>query len=140
MAYPRIKKFNFSIESTYVVQAYEVGRLDKIAYKLYGYVNMYKPLAAANNIVLNQGFRTGIRKVDDALMHELLLRGFTGTELEAEYNRLMDEKRYSAYDWYSYADISYGMVSDVYTGRVLFVPTFETADSWLKQYEYLETN
>lgn len=137
-SYPRIKKFNFTIDGTYVVQAYEVGRLDKIAYKLYGYTNMYKPLAAANNIALTQGYRIGIRKIEDALRHELVLRGFTGADLEAEFVRLIDEKRYSSLDWYAYEDVSYGMMSDVYEGKVLFVPTFESADSWLKKYEYLE--
>lgn len=138
MQYPRIKKFNFDINGTYVVQGYEVGRLDKIAYKIYGYTNMYKPLAEANEIALRQGYRVGVRKVEDSLRKELSMKGLSGNELESEFNRLLDEKRINNLDWYSYADNSYGMVTDVFEGKVLFIPTFESADKWLKKYEYLE--
>lgn len=138
MQYPRIKKFTFSIEKTYTVQGYQVGRLDKIAYELYGVTNMYKALAAANKISLSMGYRVGIRKTEDALRLELQFEGFSGNALETEFDKIMDEKRLISLDWNNYSDNSYGMVSDVFEGRPLLVPTFESADRWLTLYEYLE--
>lgn len=138
MQYPRIKKFSFDIDGTFTIPGYLVGRLDRVAYELYGATRMYKPLASANNIVLTQGFRIGIRRTTDAIREELIDDGFTGNELEQEYERIMDEKRIHDYDWNSYSDHMYGMASDVYEGRVLVVPTFASCEKWLRQYEYLE--
>lgn len=138
MKYPRIKKFTFVINNTHVVQGYQVGRLDKIAFDLYGVIKMYKPLAAANNILLPMGYRAGVRKTEDALRLELKSDGYSGTELETEFESIMDDKRQTALDWNSYSDNSYGMMSDVFEGRPLLVPTFESADQWLKEYEYVE--
>lgn len=140
MQYPRIKKFNFKIDKTYTVQGYQVGRLDRIAYELYGVTEMYKPLAAANQISLRMGYRVGIRKTTDALRLELETQGFSGQLLENEFNRIMDSKRLSDLDWNDYSDNSYGMMSDVFEGRPLIVPTFESADEWLKQFAYLEVD
>lgn len=138
MQYPRIQKFNFKINKTYIVQSHQVGRLDKISYELYGMTEMYKPLAAVNQISLRMGYRLGIRKTTDALRIELENTGFTGASLEYEFNRVMNDKRLSNFDWNDYSDISYGMLSDVFEGRPLLVPTFESADEWLKQYAYIE--
>ena len=140
MQYPRIKKFNFKINKTYTVQGYQVGRLDKIAYAIYGVTEMYKPLAAANQISLRMGYRAGIRKTTDALRLELATKGFSVDALETEFNRIMEDKRLSDLDWNDYSDNSYGMMSDVFEGRPLIVPTFESADEWLKQYAYLEVD
>jgi hypothetical protein len=138
MKYPRIKKFTFTYEKAYVVQGYQVGRLDKIAYEIYGATRMYKALAAANEIPLSMGYRAGVRKTEDALRLELKSDGYSGDELEIEFETIMDEKRLTDLDWNSYSDNSYGMMSDVFEGRPLLVPTFESADQWLKLYEYLE--
>lgn len=138
--YPRIKKFTFEYKGTYTVPSYYVGRLDKIAYELYNSVAMYKPLAAANLISLPMGFRTGVRKVEDALRLELSIKGFKGPALESEFNRIMDNKRIHDFDWYAYSDNSYGIMSEVTEGKVLRVPTVASCDTWLKLYEGLQAS
>jgi hypothetical protein len=137
MAFPRIKKFNFNITSTYEVPSYFVGRLDLIAVELFDNVRMYKSIAAANNIKLSHGTRTGIRPQDISIRNELIMRGFTGTNLEAEYQRLIDESRSTNLDWMSYENTGYGYMSEVYEGRLLLIPDFATADLYLNKYEFL---
>ena len=139
MQYPRIKKFNFIIDSSYIVKSNEVGRLDLISFNIYGNVNMYKPLANANDITLPHGYRVGIRRLDDAVRNELILKGFRGDDLESEYDRIVDNKRLHGLDWYYYTDRSTGIVSDVYEGRVLVIPSFESANKWLSEFEFLES-
>jgi hypothetical protein len=138
MQYPRIKKFNFTIDSSYIVKSNEVGRLDMISFNIYGNINMYKPLANANNIILQHGYRVGIRRLDESIKNELILKGFSSDDLDIEYNRIIDNKRLHSLDWYYYTDSSSGIVSDVYEGRVLVVPTFESANKWLNEFEFLE--
>lgn len=138
--YPRIKKFTFDYKGTYRVPSHHVGRLDRIATELYGSPFMYKPLAAANFIAMPLGFRVGVRKTEDALRLVLAAKGYSGTELESEFNRIMDNKRLISLDWYDYSDNSYGVMSEVREGMVLRVPTLDSCDKWLKLFEALEVN
>lgn len=138
MEYPRIKPFSFNIMTTYSVPAYHVGRLDLISVLFYNDTRYYKAIAAANNINLSYGVRVGIRPDYIAIRNELTMKGYTGTELEAEYNRLMDIGRTTNYDWMAYDNNSYGYISDVYENRLLFIPDNSTADLYLQRYEYLD--
>ena len=137
MEFPRIKTFAFNIMTTYNVPAYHVGRLDLISILFYNNVRYYKVIAASNNINLTYGVRTGIRPDSIALRNELTMKGFSGNALEVEYQRIMDNSRDTAYDWFAYDNNSYGYISDVYEGRLLIIPDNASADLYLKQYEYL---
>lgn len=138
MQFPRIKKFNFSIDNTYIVPANRVGRLDKIAYDLYGNVRMYKPLASANNIVIPMGVRYGIRPNSEAIRNECILKGFKGINLENEIERIESMSRLSDNDWLYYGDSTMGYVSDVYENRILMIPSYSSAVTWLGLYENIK--
>lgn len=137
MEYPRIKPFNFNIMTSYTVPAYHVGRLDLISILFYNNVRYYKVIASANNINLSYGVRTGVRPDSVAIRNELVMKGYTGYDLEMEYNRLVENGRLTNFDWMSYDNNSYGYISDVSEGKFLLIPDNASADLYLQQYEYL---
>lgn len=139
MSYPRIKQFNFDIEKTYTVPSHLVGRLERIAYDIYGEYRYYKPLALANKVKLSHGFRVGIRRVEDALRTELKAEGLNESQVEEIFNEKMNIKRDNDLDWLNYFDVSYGYISEVRAGAVLLVPTFESATQFLNKYEFINT-
>lgn len=137
MTFPRIKEFDFKYSSTYKVPSHLVGRLDKIAFELYEDYSFYKPLAAANNIKLSSGCRTGIRPIEESLKTELKLSGVDSSKLDEIFEQKMSVKRISDLDWYNYFDVSYGYISEVYENRVLLVPTVVSATEYLKEFQFI---
>lgn len=137
MEYPRIKPATFNIMTTYKVPAYHVGRIDLISVLFYNDTRYYKVIVAANNINLSYGVRTGIRPEPIAIRNELIMKGYSGDELENEYDRLMDNGRLTDYDWMAYDNNSYGYISEVYENRLLLIPDNASADLYLQRYEYL---
>ena len=136
--FPRIKKFDFAIERFYIVPSHLVGRLDLISLELYDNTDMYKALAAANNIRMPMGTRYGIRQTKHALEQELLDSGVSEENLEQVTENVLDNKRYNAFDWDGYSNLTVGYISEVYEGKILTVPTFESASNWLRKYRYIE--
>lgn len=136
--FPRIKKFTFQIERFYQIPGYLTGRMDLISLELYNNIKMYKPLAAANNMRNVMGTRYGIRQTVDALRNELVQAGVSDANLDAQIDSIMDNKRLNAFDWYGYENITSGYITDAYEGRVLQVPTFESANRWLNQYQFIQ--
>jgi hypothetical protein len=139
MNFPRIKEFDFEINRIYNVPANRIGRLDLISYELYGNYNYYKALAAANNIRFITGSRTGIRPMREAIESELSAEGVTGTALTDAVNAKMDAHQPDTTDWNYYGDGDRGIISQVYEGKTLKVPTFESARGWMNRFEYLGT-
>ena len=138
MQFPFITENLFDYDAPFVVPTTMVGRLDLISQSLYGFIYFYKPLAIANGIVMPMGARSGIRKTSDSIRNELYLDGLRGNQLEIEYNMIMQNRLSTNNDWDLYSDVSSGMFSDVYEGRVLQVPTFQSANAWLLKYQYPE--
>jgi len=138
MAYPFLSVNQFDYQISYTIPNTLTGRLDLIAQALYGYDYFYKPLAVANGIAMPMGCRLGIRKTYDAIRNELYQDGLRGVDLEVAYNIIITERINSDYDWYMYVDSTAGMVSDAYGGRIIQVPTFESANAWLLKYQYPE--
>jgi len=137
MSFPRLKKFKFDIERTYVVPENRTGKLLLIAYEIFGNVRMYKPLAEANNIKLVTGCRIGIRPIEEALRIELQNDGYSGEELEnLIYEKILNTRVCNS-DWNNYYNTTYGYMSDVTAGLVLLVPTYETAVAYLDRYEVI---
>jgi len=134
--FPRIRSgFTFDFDKTYIIPIENVGRMDKISLELYNSVRLYKPLAVANNIKLSMGFRAGIRPNEEALRLELEQDGLTGTTLETRFNELNDVTRVTDFDWVSYYVKTVGYINEAYEDRLLYVPTFESANKWLDTYE-----
>jgi len=140
MTFPRIKEFDFDIEKTFTVPSHLVGRLERIAFELYGDHRYYKPLAVANKIKLSHGFRVGIRPLEDALNIELKAEGLSDREVEEQFNEKINNKRINDLDWLNFFDVSSGYVSGVSERDVLLVPTFESATLFLNQFEFIDEN
>jgi len=138
MTYPRVKEFNFDLESTFKVPSHLVGRLERIAFEIYGDYRYYKPLAVANGIKLSHGFRIGVRKVEDALRTELKAEGLSEKQVEEQFDEKMNNKRDNDFDWLNFFDVSHGYASEVTKDRVLSVPTFESATQFLNKFEFVD--
>jgi len=135
--YPRIKEFDFDIEKSVTVLAWQIGRLDLVALDLYGDTRFYKALAAANQIRVRGGYRVGIRPNDEAIASELERKGVPLEDIPDMVNEKILNSRPNNLDWDTYNNITYGYVSDAYGNKLLYVPSFESADAYLQKYEYI---
>ena len=132
--FPRLLEYKFTFNTTYIVPTKYVGRPDLIAYELYGDTQYYKPLCVYNNILLGYGVRSGINNVRDAYTKELRETGeYTDSEIELMVSNEMDEMEYSDNYWDGYK--SNGNYSDLYDGRLLYIPTQESCNIWLNIYK-----
>lgn len=129
--FPRIKQFSFKYKTSMLVPAEYVGRLDLIALKEYGDIRYYKPIAAANGIKNPIGTRLGIRIHKEAIAKDLI----ETNNVNSTVDDVVDKHISSINDWNAYGDFSTGYVTDVYEGRLLNLPTEQSAITWLNQYE-----
>jgi len=136
-SFPRVIDFEFNIDRTITIPEWQVGRLDLVAIEVYGNARFYKAIAAANNIRVRGGYRVGIRPNEEAIASELERKGVPLEDIPDMVNEKILNSRSNNLDWYQYNNITYGYVSDSYGSRLLSIPTFESADSYLQRYEYI---
>lgn len=129
--FPRFKPFKFTYKTSVTIDAAYVGRLDLIALEQYGDIRYYKPLAAANGIKYPLYLRYGVRRFDDAVQKDL--NDLNIVDLTVDDVR--DSHEPSVMDWNYYGDLSSGYSTEIYEGRVLNIPTNQSAESWLGTYE-----
>jgi hypothetical protein len=134
LTFPRIKPFKFEYQNPYVIPQKFVGRVDLIAHEIYGYTSLYKPLAAANHIRMTLGHRLGIRPIGEAIEKDRVFLGESTTYV----SQYMENHIETEFDWMRYGDISKGSFSDAYEGRLLLVPSFQSAKAWMDQYNIVE--
>lgn len=132
MVFPRITKFKFVFSESMNIGPDYVGRLDKLAIDIYGDIRYYKPLAAANGIGCVLGFRTGVRPYNIAVTKDI-----NDNNLDLKLDDVKDNHIPNVNDWNSYGDVSSGYSSDVYLGRLIYVPTIQSARDWLQEFETL---
>jgi hypothetical protein len=137
MPFPRLQPYVFNADQTYVVQNQDVGRIDKISQNIYDYIQTYKPLLKLNKLSLGIGMRVGIRPTREAIATELAIKNKSTTVTEEQINEVFLSIEPNSYEWTSYGDISNGYVSDVNNGDVLLVPSFESAERWLRTYQFI---
>ena len=135
--YPRFKPYRFDFEKTYIVPPELTGRLDLVSAQVYGSTNMYRPIAAFNHIIPTMGTRTGIRPFEESVRNELYLDGLRGEALITAVAEALQEHRTNDYDWFYYTDVSYGYMFPINSGDILYLPTFQSADEWMRQYEMI---
>lgn len=144
MDFPRFKTFKFKIEKTFKIPVHLNGRADLIATELYGNYVFYRPLCEANSIVIPYGVRVGIRPIAEAYNNELTIqaaadtlagnKALSPTEIQNRVESDVSNRTESALDWNGYGDSSIGYVSDLYTDRILLVPSIDNCLSWLDLY------
>lgn len=137
MPFPRLQPYEFNANDSYVVRNQDVGRIDRISENVFNYTQTYKPLLRLNNLSLGIGMRAGIRPTKEAIATELAIKNKTTTISEEQINEIFLTIEPNSYEWTSYGDISNGYISDVNSGNVLLVPTFESAERWLRTYQFI---
>jgi len=134
MDYPQVINFKFDVSDTFVIPSNLVGKPGLIAYEIYGTVDYYKPLCHANNIIIAQGVRLGIRSEEDAYRRDLKSEGYTQREIDDKIEIYRNETIYSDNDWINVGNTLSGYVTDLYESRTLIVPSTETCRRWLGLY------
>lgn len=134
MSFPRIKQFNFRFKTSKVITPRFVGRLDLFALSEYGEIRYYKPIAAANGIKNPICMRSGIRTLTESIQTDLE----TTNNVILTVDDVIDSRTISTADWNHYGDLSSGCYTEVYDGRLLFLPTEQSAIAWLNQYERMQ--
>lgn len=136
--FPRIRTNNFSYADTFVVPSYQAGRLDYAVQDLFGEPRAYKIFAAANGIVDAFSTRPGIRPSREALKNELVLRGVKRSQVDRVAEGIDELRVNGERDWKSYGNMAEGNITDVTPGRIMFVPTPNTAVAWFDRYDTLK--
>lgn len=110
-----LRDYDFQYETTHIIKEAEVGRPDLIAYNIYGSVLYYAPLCAANGIKSPYSTRFGIRPEIDLLKND---------------NTTVEEGE----TWSNYFNQYDGIVDELYVGRMLLVPSTQSANGWILRY------
>jgi len=135
--FPRFRDRNFAFQGTFKIPYYRAGRLDLECASRFDTPTAYKVFAAANRIMNPMLTRPGLRPSKEAIRNELVLRGYTGSKLDAEMKRVLDEVILGVRDWLGYSDFGNGNITDVDAGRTIFIPSPDTAVRWYDRYNEL---
>jgi hypothetical protein len=135
--FPRFRSKDFVYQGTMKLPYYRGGRLDLECAKRFGMPGAYKVFAAANRMMNPMLTRPGIRPTDESIRNELVLRGYSGTELEREYRRIKDECVRGVRDWLGYSDFGNGNITDAEPDQTMFAPSAESAVGWYERYNEL---
>jgi len=136
--FPRLRNKDFGYMDTFSVPSYQAGRLDLICSERYDEPRTYKVLAAANGIVDTMTNRPGIRPATEALENELVLRGVKPKDAPQAAKEIDEIRILGIMDWKSYGNVTDGNITDVEHGRIMFVPTPDSAVAWFERYNTLQ--
>lgn len=136
--FPRLRDKEFGYMDTFSVESFHTGRLDLICSEKYATPLTYKVLAAANGIMDTMTNRPGIRPASEALKNELVLRGVRLKDVDEVADEIEEDRINGSMDWKAYNDVADGNITDVYHGRIMFVPTPDTAVRWFERYNTLK--
>jgi hypothetical protein len=135
--FPRFRTRDLPIQSSFKLPYYRGGRLDLECASRYGMPTAYKVFAAANRLMNPMLTRPGIRPSDESIRNELVLRGYSGAALEAEFRRVTEATVRGVRDWLGYSDFGNGNITDVEPGMLVFVPSPDSAVRWYDRYNEL---
>lgn len=135
--FPRMRSRNFDYIDLFNVPSYQTGRLDLILNDMYSSPKSYKMFAMANGIVDAFTNRPGIRPATEALENEVVLRGVRPSQAKNEAKAIDELRVLGSRDWLSYKNMHDGNITDVTSGRIMFVPSPDTAVAWLERYDTL---
>lgn len=136
--FPRIRDNEFRYVSTCTVEPRVAGRLDLLCSQEFGTTEMYRVIAAANSITNPMALRATIRPAQESIYQELVLKGYTGLELERRYRDALEDTVIGEMDWHDYTNFADGCITEVYGGRKLLVPDVETGATWFSKYNTLQ--
>lgn len=137
-SFPRVRDDTFGFIDYGTMPFYTQGRLDLYSGKVYSTPAMAKALGAANGMRNIMALRPAIRKLDDSIRNELVLKGYTGTALETAYSTAMLRVITGKNTWMAYSNLADGVVTDAEGGRVIMHPDYQTLASWHSRYDKLK--
>ena len=136
--FPRIREDKFKYAGMFHIPAVDGGRLDRVIGNLYGTPTMYKAFAAVNGIRNPMALRGTIRPVDEAIRNELVLKGYTGAELEQEFRVAKESVALGANDWMGYSEPFSGIITEAAGDMNYLLPTPDSVVDWYNEYNDLK--
>lgn len=136
--FPRIRDDSFTYAGMFHIPMVKNGRLDRVIGDMYGTPQMYKAFAAVNSIRNPMALRGTIRPVDESIRNELLLKGYSGAELEAEYQKAMESVILGDNDWMGYSEPFSGVITEAVGDRNYLLPSPDSVVSWYQKYNDLQ--
>ena len=136
--FPRIREDKFKYAGMFHIPAVDGGRLDRVIGNLYGTPTMYKAFAAVNGIRNPMALRGTIRPVDEAIRNELVLKRYTGAELEQEFRVAKESVALGANDWMGYSEPFSGIITEAAGDMNYLLPTPDSVVDWYNEYNDLK--
>lgn len=132
--FPRIREDKFKYAGMFHIPAVDTGRLDRVIGDMYGTPTMYKAFAAVNAIRNPMALRGTIRPVDEAIRNELVLKGYSGEELESEFRKAKEAVALGENDWMGYNEPFSGIITEAAGDTNYLLPTPDSVVDWYNEY------
>jgi hypothetical protein len=136
--FPRIRDDSFSYAGMFHIPMVQNGRLDRVIGDLYGTPTMYKAFAAINRMRNPMALRGTIRPVDESIRNELILKGYSGAELEIEFKKAKEAVVLGDLDWMGYNEPFSGVITEAQGDLNYLLPSPDSVVSWYKEYNDLK--
>lgn len=138
-SFPRIRKNYFTRPEQVVTIPEQLGgRLEIYAGTELGTPEVYTAIARANGMMNVTSLRATLRPTEESIRNELILRGYSGIELERKYEEAMDEASIGDRDWQWYDDFTTGVVTDAQGGMTIGIPSADETSQWYNAYRELK--
>lgn len=135
--FPRIREDKFTYAGMFHIPMVKNGRLDRVIGDLYGIPQMYKAFAAVNGMRNVMALRGTIRPVEESIRNELILKGYSGYDLEQELKKAMESVVLGDSDWMGYSDPFNGVITEAAGDRNYILPSPDSVVEWHKKYNDL---
>lgn len=136
--FPRIREDVFNYAGMFNLPMVKNGRLDRVIGDLYGTPQMYKAFAACNRIRNPMALRGTLRPVDESIRNELILKGYSGEELEQEFANAKEAVVLGDNDWLGYSDPFSGVITEAAGDTNYLLPDPDSVVTWYKEYNELK--
>jgi hypothetical protein len=105
---------------------------------MYGTPTMYKAFAAVNRMRNPMALRATIRPVDESIRNELILKGYSGAELEQEFKAAKEAVVLGTRDCMGYDDPFNGVVTEAAGDMNYLLPSPDSVVDWYQRYNDLQ--
>ena len=136
--FPRIRDDKFTYAGMFNLPMVKNGRLDRVIGDLYGTPQMYKAFAAVNQMRNPMALRGTIRPVDESIRNELILKGYSGYELEVEFKKAKEAVVLGDNDWMGYSEPFSGVITEAVGDRNYVLPSPDSVVDWYGKYNELK--
>ena len=82
--------------------------------------------------------RGTVRPVDEAIRNELILKGYSGNELEIEFKKAKEAVVLGDSDWMGYSEPFSGVITEAAGDMNYLLPSPDSVVNWYKEYNELK--